>query len=91
MSYRGAQGFEQAVALHEHRHGRALTTWKHDAIEALEVFTRPHQSCARARLLQGTDMLGKSTLHREDPDEGPDARRALFTRSAPGRTGATCL
>src|SRR5690348_12532145 len=65
-----AQRLEQADTLHEHRHGRALATWEDDAVETFEIFARPHEPRACARLFQCFDVFRERSLHREDPDEG---------------------
>src|SRR6266849_5105543 len=68
-----------AVALHEHRHRRALAAWEDDAIETLEIIFDLDQAGLRGDRLERTHMLGKRTLHREDPDQ----RSAGRTSSAP--------
>ena len=88
-----AQRLEQAGALHQHRHRRALAAREHDSVQALEVLAAAHEPGACPGGLQRLDVLREGSLHREDPDEGWLAgatslgQRAALPSGWPGSRG----
>src|SRR5437868_577323 len=67
---RVTQRLEESDPFHQHRHRRAFAAGQDDSVEPFEVWLRPNQAGACPGCFERTDVLFKSTLHREDPDEG---------------------